>query len=267
MTTYYKILVNGKSCHGGNYEWSLPDGDKPGEWTPKIEKVSKCKVGYHLTTKPYKWYSWGCDCYEAEVRGMDYSVDDKVVCHQARLMRKVDHPQWWNNAIEFVDSISDVKFFVNQKADPSWKIHDTLTAAWNAALAAVLTAARDAAWDAARDAAWDAARDAAWDAARDAAWDAAWNAARDAAWNAARNAAWNAARGAARGAAWDAARDAARDAAWDAARDAARDAALVACAIISEVDTSYAMKRWDVWKRGYGLLEDVNGVFYVYRRP
>jgi hypothetical protein len=28
----------------------------------------------------------------------------------------------------------------------------------------------------------------------------------------------------------------------------------------------HARARWDVWQRGFGLLCDVNGVFYVYRK-
>jgi hypothetical protein len=56
-----------------------------------------------------------------------------------------------------------------------------------------------------------------------------------------------------------------------AARAAAGDAALLSrCIVVSDkLDKKYmahALARWDVWKRGYGLLCDVNGVFYVYRR-
>jgi len=95
-------------------------------------------------------------------------------------------------------------------------------------------------------------------------WAAAWDAAR--AGDAAR--AW----AAARDAAWDAARDAAGDAAGDAALlAAAGDAALLAqCLTVADlIDTAHldhVTARLDVWKRGYGLLCDVDGVFYVYRK-
>ena len=75
-----------------------------------------------------------------------------------------------------------------------------------------------------------------------------------------------------RDATWDAARDAAWDAARDAARDAAWDAALIARVLICQglkLDKKHivhAEARWDVWKRGYGLLCDVDGVFYVYKK-
>ena len=75
---------------------------------------------------------------------------------------------------------------------------------------------------------------------------------------------------AARDAAWDAARDAARDAAWAAAMDAARDAACVAVLYVCDglpldaYQLALLRARLAVWKKGYGLLCDVNGVLYVY---
>jgi hypothetical protein len=115
---------------------------------------------------------------------------------------------------------------------------------WDAAWDVVRSAARDAAWDVVRSAAKGAARDAAWYAAKDAAWDAAWYAAKDAA----------------------------RDAAKDAARDAARDAALYAdFIVVSDLDfkdkkkhEAHVKARWEVFQKGYALICDINGVFYVY---
>ena len=81
----------------------------------------------------------------------------------------------------------------------------------------------------------------------------------------ARYAAWDAA--------WDAARDFARYAAQDAAVDAAGDAALlVMCTVAFFYDPEnrhykYAQSRMDVWRRGYGLLCDIDGVLYVYKKP
>jgi hypothetical protein len=83
---------------------------------------------------------------------------------------------------------------------------------------------------------------------------------------AARNAAWAAARAAAWDAAWDAAGNAARDAAWDAARDAQLKAMSIICTglKIDPKHIKHINDRWEVWKRGYALLCDVDGVFYVY---
>jgi hypothetical protein len=81
---------------------------------------------------------------------------------------------------------------------------------------------------------------------------------------------WAAAGAAARAAAWDAARAAAGDVAWDAARAAARAAACKAQYAVCtglKIDPKHIKHiedRWEVWKRGYGLLCDVNGVLYVY---
>ena len=116
----------------------------------------------------------------------------------------------------------------------------------------VLNAVRNdayAAWSAAGAAARDAARDAAWAAARDAAWAAAW----DSAW----------------AAAWDSAWDAAGDAAWAAARAAALQSRVLVCTgfDLDEKHINHARARMEVWKQGYGLNCDVNGVLYCYRRP
>ena len=92
-------------------------------------------------------------------------------------------------------------------------------------------------------------RDAASGAARGAAWDAAWGAARDAA--------WDAARGAARGAAWDAARDAELKVQTDFICDGLD---------IDQRHRDHAEARWNVWRKGYGLLCDVDGVLYVYEK-
>jgi len=120
--------------------------------------------------------------------------------------------------------------------------------AWRVFTAPTLDAARDAARGAARGAAWDAAWGAARGAARGAAWDATWGAAWDATW----------------GAAWDAT--------WGAARGAARDFALAAqLLVVADLEypgkakhQKHVKERLEVWRRGWGLLCDVDGVLYVY---
>ena len=83
-----------------------------------------------------------------------------------------------------------------------------------------------------------------------------------------RDAASDAASDAAREAAWEAAWEAARYAASDAARVAALMAALIVCddLPIPRQHVDYARKRWAVWQAGYGVLCDVNGVLYCYRK-
>jgi len=155
-----------------------------------------------------------------------------------------ENTKWWKEHQKFVQDIKDKKipFFQNDgKPLKEWKLFET--------------------WGVARDAAWGASRGAAWNAAWDAAWKAAWNAAWKAAWNAAGNAAG----------------DAAVDAAWKAARDAAGDAAGDAALYTRVFHVCFGLKleskhkihvkkRWQVWQKGYGLLCDVNGVLYVYKK-
>ena len=72
-------------------------------------------------------------------------------------------------------------------------------------------------------------------------------------------------------AAWDVARNVARNAPWDAVGDATRDAELFVRACVALPAKSKHWKhikaRWDVWERGYGLLCDVDGTLYVYKKP
>jgi len=163
-----------------------------------------------------------------------------------------------------VDEVKAIEWF-SKKGKPlkKWKLHKNSAAAgdaaWAAAKAAAGAAAKDAARAAARAAAWDAAWDAARAAAKAAAGDAAWDAAKDAAWAAAKDAAW--------AAAWAAVGAAAKAAAWAAASAAAKDAAWDAEARIINLKGKHRKHfedRMEVWRRGYGLLCDVNGILYVY---
>jgi len=140
---------------------------------------------------------------------------------------------WWIAVKEIIKEVKKIKYFSNTVfICKNWKVFET----------------RGAAVDAARYAAWDAG-DAAGDAARYAAQDDE------------------------RYAAQDAAQDAVWYAAGDAAGDAAQDAALlVMCTVAFFGDHEnqhykYAQSRMDVWRRGYGLLCDIDGVLYVYKKP
>uniref|UniRef100_A0A6M3KLK4 Uncharacterized protein n=2 Tax=viral metagenome TaxID=1070528 RepID=A0A6M3KLK4_9ZZZZ len=277
MEKLYKILVDGKSCHGGKLQWSLPRKEEgkwiPGNWHKIKGNLSICNKGLHLTKEPYRWYKWGCTCYLAETKQIYNWRGDKCVCNPARLLEEIPHPKWWLDTIDFVESIPKIKLFkpdLNPKKE--WKLF--LAPTWDAARDAAWIAARDAAREAAQDAARNIARDAAWDAARKAARkaarDAARNIARDAAWDAAWDAARDAARDAIQDAAWDAIQDATWDAIQDAIEDAARDAALLANIILCQ-DLNLNKKhirniinRWEVWQKGYGLFCDVKGELFVY---
>src|SRR4051812_5444752 len=103
----YKVLVNGKSCHGGDMEWSLPN-KKPGEWHHYEGDIKICNTGFHLTKKPFKWYKVGCECYEAEAKDIVEWEDDKCVARSVRLLKKVLHPKWWTDTFKWIDTLKDI---------------------------------------------------------------------------------------------------------------------------------------------------------------
>jgi len=96
--TYYKVLLHGRSCHGGDAEWALPkqreDGTwEPGEWMPEIQgQLMLCGNGYHLTREPARWWREGAECYVAEWDG-EYVGDggggDKIAVRRCRLLRRL----------------------------------------------------------------------------------------------------------------------------------------------------------------------------------
>jgi hypothetical protein len=212
---------------------------------PDFVRVELTPIGADYL-KPVKEWEYRVDQRDTPLWYNAKNAEESVR-HELTKWRK--RRQWFFDAMDFVATIEDTPWFgVKRKPLKTWRVFDSRAAARDAAWAAAGAAARDAAWAAAQDAAGDAARD----AARDAAVDAAWAAARAAA-------------GASAG-------DAARDAAWAAAGDAAWAAALLArCLVVADkLDKKYmdhAVARWNVWKYGYGLLCDIDGVLYVYRKP
>ena len=98
MNNYYKVLKRNKSCHGGDYTWSLPtqnpDGTyTPGNWHTYEGELCVCLAGFHLTNNPYRWYKELGTTYETEV---DWSqdhllcMDDKIVVRKIRLTKPLD---------------------------------------------------------------------------------------------------------------------------------------------------------------------------------
>ena len=86
---YYKVLVNGRSCHGGTMDWALPNG-KPGKWHSVAGDLSVCRNGLHVTCEPSRWYVKDAACYEVEWRGgHDGDGFDKIAVRECRLLREV----------------------------------------------------------------------------------------------------------------------------------------------------------------------------------
>jgi len=222
MTLWKVLSENGRSYNGGDAQWHLPRGKRPGEWMPVVADLKPCKRGYHLCRRAdlLRWI--GPVIWEAEGRGASVECDDKIVFAQARLIRRVD--AWDERAARMF--AADCAAHVLPIFEAAYPGDDRPRAAIAAARAYARgeldAAARAAARDAAIYAAGSATGDAAWDAAMSAAL-AASDAARSAAWDASRSAAL-----AARSAAWDAAMSAASDAVRSATGGAARDAAIYA---------------------------------------
>src|SRR5690348_10891625 len=93
----YKILVDGKSCHGGSMKWSLPDGDAPGEWHEVPGALAPCSRGLHLTDAPAWWWKNGAAAFLVEAEGVEGecsdATDHKVVARRVRLLRQLSEKE------------------------------------------------------------------------------------------------------------------------------------------------------------------------------
>lgn len=97
--TWYKLLKNGHSCHGGKMRWSLPKKLPNGEWRPgRYHEVPKetlrlCESGLHLTRVPAAWWSEGLEVYLAEYpSGAKVEIEgiQKAAVSQCRLLRRIE---------------------------------------------------------------------------------------------------------------------------------------------------------------------------------
>jgi len=101
-TNYVKVLVDGRSCNGGNFAWSLPrrmtDGSwQPGDWQEYQDSLGMCQSGFHLTNSPGTWMKGkeAAEVYATEHEGAlrdengEILVHDgeKIVCRRVRLIR------------------------------------------------------------------------------------------------------------------------------------------------------------------------------------
>jgi len=80
----FKILVDGKPCHGGNGEYP-----PIGEWTERV-KPSCCGSGYHLTSDPLKWWVPLSTLWLAESDGaINGDGQDKAAFERVRLIEQI----------------------------------------------------------------------------------------------------------------------------------------------------------------------------------
>ena len=88
---YYKVLLDGKSFHGGGFEWSLPKNGKPGKWHSVVGDLRMCLHGFHLTDNPQKWWDRNAKCYEVEYKDALQPNEDKICVRKVRLVKELTH--------------------------------------------------------------------------------------------------------------------------------------------------------------------------------
>ena len=90
----YKVVrVDGTPNQQRNkrFLYSLPNGNKPGDWKTVKGELYMCSNGLHLTTNPANWIRFLDDrVFEAEYRGeMKNDYSDKICCRSVRLLREL----------------------------------------------------------------------------------------------------------------------------------------------------------------------------------
>ena len=220
---YFKILVDGKSCHGGDSVWSLPDGDKPGDWMPKLTKLVPCEHGYHIVMAhqiPW-WMKNNCQIFEVETSGKVINDSDKFVCGKVRLVKHMQFDPEITPRLFAADCVEHVLHYYEDKYPGDDRPRKSIEAGRKYARKQITREEMESFWSAAWDAIQDVAGDD-WvvqDVARAAAWAATPEAAGAAAWESFWAAAWDAVRAANMDTALAAAWVSTRDAAWEAEQD------------------------------------------------
>ena len=109
IPTLYKVLVNGRSCHGGNMEWSLPTQAPDGSWVPgawhEVDgPLSPCSRGLHVTAMPRAWFvadrARECQLWRCETGGE--VIAHKADKHVARSVRLVAPASWADHGVYVV---------------------------------------------------------------------------------------------------------------------------------------------------------------------
>lgn len=240
---FYKVLIDGKSCAGGNMEWSLPKKIKgkwkPGKWHTVNGNLKMCEWGLHVTNKPYRyWYDVGCQVYEAEVRNIIDVRKTKTLVRSARLIRKCNQRSWEHAFSKFVKALKSIPWCKpDGKPLKKWKLFERSS----------LKAARNAAKKAAGERAEKDIRDIYCNPmvgikhiVERIIWKIFWISYKRRS-----------------------------NIAWDAIRDAAWFTDTIIEPKLTKAKKAHLRERMRVWEKGYCLLCTINGVFYVYakRRP
>lgn len=90
----YKVLTDGRSDFTG-WRWSLPEGDRPGEWLYADGQLGMCVNGIHAATTEQLPQWLGDEIWEIELGGQVLTHEPALVASQARLVRRIDK---WDEA-------------------------------------------------------------------------------------------------------------------------------------------------------------------------
>ena len=85
----FKVLVDGKPCHGGDGAFEYPAAGKP---TPEVDAPRCCDSGYHLTSDPLRWWKPKAQLWLATVPDeceMNGDGSDKAAFSQVILLERV----------------------------------------------------------------------------------------------------------------------------------------------------------------------------------
>ena len=166
--TDYKVLSNGRSCHGGR-----------GKWTPNRRRSVKdalvpCKNGIHYCrdSQVLAWLDDELWEFVDLTPGEAIDAGDKMVTRAGKVTKKYEA---WNERTARLFAVDCSRIAVNRYAghDQRELLHACLDVLIGCARAAE-SAAESAAWSASESAALSAAESASWSAA----WSASWSAAR-----------------------------------------------------------------------------------------
>ena len=115
---FFKVLVDNKSCHGGDYDYPII-----GKWTPKIKDIKICESGYHLTTDPLRWWKPKSKLYLAEGKSLVNSQveQDKSCFEQVRLLEEVTKGWKYLKFFPILQCfLAACERSIDKKADISW---------------------------------------------------------------------------------------------------------------------------------------------------
>lgn len=86
----YKVLRKDGSAAHTDFQYSLPKGNKPGAWMPRVRPpLEMCTHGYHVPSPDHLsyWIYDDCVVYLAEVKGKHIESHDKHAWKSIRLLK------------------------------------------------------------------------------------------------------------------------------------------------------------------------------------